>query len=74
MWSLSSFYCPECGAVCLDTEKGYMTGCEHYPPDIVIHDQQNMADKQVCESIMSDNLSVDVHKYLHFVTKGDKWK
>lgn len=31
---MSSFYCDECGALCLDTELGYITGCKHYPPDL----------------------------------------
>lgn len=28
---MSSFTCEICGAQILDTEKGYITGCEHYP-------------------------------------------
>ena len=31
---MSNFYCPECGALCLDSPRGYTTGCKHYPPDI----------------------------------------
>lgn len=30
---MSSFCCPKCGAYCLDTERGYITGCRHFPPD-----------------------------------------
>ena len=32
---MSNFHCEICGAICGDSEKGYVTGCEHYPPDIV---------------------------------------
>ena len=28
---MSNFICEECGAVIVDTPKGYITGCEHYP-------------------------------------------
>jgi len=28
---VSSFKCEHCGADILDTERGYITGCEHYP-------------------------------------------
>lgn len=28
---VSNFECPLCGATCLDSENGYVTGCEHYP-------------------------------------------
>jgi hypothetical protein len=32
---MSSFNCPKCGQACVDTEGGYVTGCEHYPPDAI---------------------------------------
>lgn len=28
---MSSFFCQYCGKAIIDTEKGYITGCEHYP-------------------------------------------
>lgn len=28
---MSSFYCEHCGKAILDTEDGFITGCEHYP-------------------------------------------
>jgi hypothetical protein len=28
---MSNFYCEVCGAVISDSERGYVTGCEHYP-------------------------------------------
>ena len=31
---MSSFKCEICGMTCIDTPKGYITGCSHYPPDI----------------------------------------
>jgi len=31
---MSNFKCEKCGAICSDTEKGYVTGCEHYPADV----------------------------------------
>lgn len=36
---MSSFYCELCGAACLDSERGYITGCEHYPADIEPSDE-----------------------------------
>jgi len=30
---MSSFKCDKCGTECVDTEYGYVTGCEHYPHD-----------------------------------------
>lgn len=31
---MSNFQCEHCNAICLDSERGYTTGCEHYPPDV----------------------------------------
>lgn len=31
---MSNFFCEACGAYCEDTPRGYVTGCEHYPPDL----------------------------------------
>ena len=31
---MSNFICEHCGALCYDTPEGYISGCEHYPPDI----------------------------------------
>ncbi len=28
---MSSFFCEYCGKEIIDTENGYITGCEHYP-------------------------------------------
>lgn len=33
---MSNFACEKCGAICHDSEHGYVTGCEHYPPDIQV--------------------------------------
>ena len=30
---MSSFNCEHCNAQCVDTEFGYITGCQHHPPD-----------------------------------------
>ena len=30
---MSSFYCEKCNALCSDTRNGYVTGCEHHPPN-----------------------------------------
>lgn len=30
---MSNFICEHCGTECLDTQEGYVTGCEHYPVD-----------------------------------------
>ena len=33
---MSNFYCEQCGAICAEGEDGrYITGCAHYPPDVV---------------------------------------
>lgn len=31
---MSTFWCDKCDIVCYDTERGYITGCVHYPPDV----------------------------------------
>lgn len=31
MHEMSTFNCKHCHAECIDTEVGYITGCEHYP-------------------------------------------
>lgn len=28
---MSNFVCEICGAACIDSPEGYVTGCEHYP-------------------------------------------
>lgn len=28
---MSSFYCEKCGEAIIDTPRGYITGCKHYP-------------------------------------------
>ncbi len=28
---MASFNCSTCGAKCVDTDAGYITGCEHHP-------------------------------------------
>lgn len=30
---MSTFVCEHCGALCLDSPSGYISGCRHYPPD-----------------------------------------
>ena len=30
---MSNFQCGKCGAMCYDTHHGYITGCQHHPPD-----------------------------------------
>lgn len=32
---MSNFACEKCGTICYDSAIGYVTGCEHYPPDNV---------------------------------------
>lgn len=31
---MSNFNCDQCNTKCLDTQHGYITGCEHYPADM----------------------------------------
>lgn len=53
---MSSFNCEFCGALCSDSPIGYVSGCEHYPPDVkplpadmekVLHD--NLWDLYECD-------------------------
>ena len=30
---MSHFACEHCGATCIDTQYGYIQGCEHHPPE-----------------------------------------
>lgn len=30
---MSNFICEKCNTYCQDGPRGYVTGCEHYPPD-----------------------------------------
>lgn len=32
---MSNFKCEKCGAEIIDSEVGYVSGCEHYPPEYV---------------------------------------
>jgi len=32
---MSNFKCEKCGTACYDTPNGYITGCEHYPADLI---------------------------------------
>ena len=32
---MSNFYCEKCGKPCIDSPIGYVTGCEHYPADVM---------------------------------------
>lgn len=31
---MSNFICDKCGTECVDSPRGYVTGCEHYPADV----------------------------------------
>lgn len=31
---MSSFICEFCGMTCIDSDKGYVTGCKHYPAEV----------------------------------------
>jgi len=35
---MSNFYCEKCGSVIIDTPKGFVTECEHYPLEPEIKD------------------------------------
>ncbi|MFK5951028.1 MAG: hypothetical protein QM500_19925 [Methylococcales bacterium] len=37
---MSSFNCNECGQRCVDTDDGYITGCEHHPIQINNHPER----------------------------------
>jgi hypothetical protein len=51
---MSSFYCDKCGALCSDTEHGYVSGCKHYPIDITM-DEYNKKMSQ----IIAKNYDID---------------
>ena len=48
---MSNFICPECGTACIDTPSGYVTGCEHYPMDLMsdtfVHPHRVLKDQEV---------------------------
>ena len=47
---MSSFKCSKCGVDILDTEKGYITGCKHYPlENIPISSWKDHAEKLEAE-------------------------
>ena len=46
---MSSFYCDKCGALCSDTERGYVSGCKHYPADISAVEYQRRMDKIIAK-------------------------
>ena len=46
---MSSFYCEHCGALCSDTERGYISGCKHYPVDITATEYQKRMDKIIAK-------------------------
>lgn len=31
---MSTFTCEICDALCVDTPRGYISGCDHYPPGV----------------------------------------
>jgi hypothetical protein len=47
---MSSFACDQCGAFCWDTDRGYITGCEHYPPDVVPTDAEMSEIERISKS------------------------
>lgn len=52
---VSNFSCEKCGAICSDSPKGYVTGCEHYPVDI----SGNICIGKNCNSIDGKNHSAE---------------
>ena len=40
---MSNHTCEHCGAECIDSPRGYVTGCEHYPADAPEADQRRAA-------------------------------
>ena len=54
---MSSFTCPTCGTDIIDSDTGYITGCEHYPKD----DLTELSGHQ-----MSDGMSIDEADRLAF--------
>lgn len=43
---MSNFNCEHCGAACIDSPRGYVTGCEHYPADVKGKDMKALT---ICE-------------------------
>jgi len=57
---MSSFICEKCNAKILDTELGYITGCEHYPMAKVVsiipeirkrEDEKRLEDKEAIRAM-----------------------
>ncbi len=47
---MSNFICPTCGTEIIDSETGFISGCQHFPKD----DLTELSGKQ-----MSDGMSID---------------
>lgn len=39
---MSNFKCEQCGADCIDSPAGYITGCKHYPVGKLNYEKKNM--------------------------------
>jgi 4-hydroxybenzoate polyprenyltransferase len=42
---MSNFICDKCGKECINSQDGYVTGCEHYPKDMQIVKEQKIQQK-----------------------------
>lgn len=53
---MSSFKCDKCGADCIDSPNGYITGCEHYPVTAMgrrLSDDPGLTEMKRMEYLMS---------------------
>lgn len=51
---MSSFTCPHCNTVILDSTTGYITGCEHYP----IEDFTDQAGKHMSDGATQEEADI----------------
>ncbi len=61
---MSSFNCEKCGLPNLDSEYGYIAGCEHYPPEF---------DGRYKTKILQGSMDTKVVESLTFYRNG-QWK
>jgi hypothetical protein len=63
---MSNFICDKCGKECIDSQNGYVTGCEHYPKDMLVETWQPI------ETAPRDGTPVDLWHKIGF-RQTDTW-
>ena len=53
---MSSFVCSACGTLIIDSPRGYLTGCEHWP----LEGQEKESGSEVVASVQETSTTVQV--------------